>query len=456
MHKMTKTLSNVLALGLILGAPLAFAKVSEEQASQLDGDKYTCMGAERAGSESGIPEYSGKWLDSWPGMVNPTGFDPGPYADEKPLYVVTASNMAQYEDKLSEGHKALLKAYPDDFRIPVYPSHRDFRAPDWVCDAVKNNARVSEVINDGLGITGAAGGIGFPFPQNGTEAIWNILLPHRVWSEQVVDDIADVFNRKIIWAKQRFRVLSMSDNPNVRASLQDPVNAYFYNESILPPRDKGKIGVGFVPNDFSKGNLHVWQYLPGLRRVREAPEVCCDYPFPPVGLRTLDDDYGFSGSPDRYNWKLVGKRELIVPYNTFQINDPAVKYDELLGPVTINPDHMRYELHRVWVIEASLREGVRHIYKKRMLYADEDTWLVPWAENYDVRDGLWRVAFINFRYAPDAQAYHRGVSVYHDLVADAYEAGYLVNEAGADWWKLNDPNLRPQMFSPNAAANGGH
>ncbi|MGV2481292.1 UNVERIFIED_CONTAM: DUF1329 domain-containing protein, partial [Salmonella enterica subsp. enterica serovar Weltevreden] len=87
---------------------------------QLGGDKLTCMGAERAGNADGsIPEFSGKWLGAAPGGKTGNGYDPGPDAAEKPLFTITAQNMAQYADKLTEGQKALLKRYPQSFRMPV-------------------------------------------------------------------------------------------------------------------------------------------------------------------------------------------------------------------------------------------------------------------------------------------------------------------------------------------------
>ncbi|MGH8035015.1 MAG: DUF1329 domain-containing protein, partial [Lysobacterales bacterium] len=198
-----------------------------------------------------------------------------------------------------------------------------------------------------------------------------------------------------------------------------------------------------------------WQYSPGIRRVRQAPEVCCDYPVPPAGLRTVDDDYVFNGSPERYTWKLVGKQEIYVPYHNFRMNDPAIKYSDLIKPNTVNPDYVRYELHRVWVVEGNLKQGVRHIYKRRLLYADEDTWLALWADNYDARGQMWRTAFVAYFYSQETKAFHRGASIYHDLTANAYEAGYLTNERGKDWWRLNQP-MQPAQFSPEAAARGGH
>jgi len=435
-------------LFLLAASGLLHAKVPPEKAAELGGPTLTCTGAERAGSASGVAEYKGQWLDTWPGLAVKEGYTPGPYADEKPLFTITAANQATYADRLTEGQKALLKKYPNSFRMNVYPSHRDFGVPDWVCDTVKKNATTAEVIHDGLGITGTSGAIAFPFPQNGLEAIWNVVLPYRPWNEQGVTEIAIVKPGGIQTGKQLFRTLSMANDPRKRGSNQDKVSAYFYNEWLAPPREAGQISVGSQPNDFLTDKTNAWFYSPALRRSRRAPEIGFDHPVPPAGMHTVDDNYIFNGSPERYTWKLVGKREVFVPWHNFRVNDPSVKTAELLTPNTLNPEFVRYELRRVWVIEGNVKPGIRHVYKKRVLYADEDTWLAPWGDNYDMRDQLWRVAYVNFRYAPEAQSYHRGVSVYHDLTANAYEAIYLVNQAGDGWWKLNDPKMDPKDFSP--------
>ncbi len=441
---------------LLLAAVPAQAKVTPEKAAELNGPKFTCMGAEKAGNASGtIPEYSGKYVGKWPGMTKPFGFEPGPYAAEKPLFTITAQNMAQYADKLTEGQKALLKKYPQSYKMNVYPSHRDFGFQPWVCDTVKKNAVTAEVVDNGLGITGTSGAIPFPFANTGSEAIWNIINPHRAWTEQAVTDIADVYaNGSIAWGRTKFMTLNPGNDPKKRGSYTDKINAYFFTSYQLPERDKGFTGVGFQPNNFSKDSTQAWQYQPGIRRVRQAPEVCCDYPVPPAGLRTVDDDYVFNGSPERYTWKLVGKKEVYVPYHNFKLNDTSVKYKDLITPNTINPDYVRYELHRVWVVEGTLRDGYRHIYKKRVLFADEDSWLALWADNYDARGQLWRAAFVGYFYSQESSTFHRGASVYHDLSAGAYEAGYLTNERGKDWWRINQP-MNPNQFGPEAAARAG-
>lgn len=442
----------------VLGTGAAFAKASPEKIAELDTPKTTCMGAERAGSPSGVAEYTGKYFGTWPGQTKPFGYEPGPYKDEKPLFTITAQNMDKYADKLNDGQKALLKKYPNTYKMNIYPSHRDFRFADWVCETVKKNAAIAEIVHDGLGINGITGAIPFPFPSSGLEAIWNMINPHRAWTESGITDIADVYaNGSIAWGRNKFMTLNPGNDPKKRGTYQDKpnVNAYFYTGYFLPERDKGFVAVGFQPNDFEKDATSSWQYNPGLRRVRQAPEVGFDYPVPPAGLRTVDDDYGFNGSPERYTWKLIGKKEIYVPYHNFKINDPAIKYTDLLKTGTVNPDYVRYELHRVWVVEGTLKPGVRHIYSKRVLFADEDSWLTLWANNYDARGQLWRSNFVGYFYSQESKTFHRGATVYHDLTSGAYEAGYLTNERGKDFWRVNIP-LTPAMFSPEAAQRGGH
>ena len=453
---MKSTTRVAIAAWIAAFASPAFAKVPAAKAAELDGPKFTCIGAERAASASGIPAYSGKWVGTWPGQTKPFGYEPGPYKDEKPSFTITNENQAKYADKMTEGQKALMKKYPKSYRMNVYPSHRDFGFAPWACDTAKKNAVTSEVLDGGLGVSGVSGAIPFPFPASGLEAIWNAINPHRATTESVTFDIADVYaNGSIAWGRAKFMTNNPGNDPNKRGSFTDKINAYFYQSFLLPERDKGFTAVGIQPNNFVKDGTASWQYSPGIRRVRQAPEVGFDYPVPPAGLRTVDDDYGFNGSPERYTWKLVGKKEIYVPYHNFKINDPAIKYSDLIKPETINPEYVRYELHRVWVIEGNLKSGVRHIYARRTLYADEDTWGTVWADNYDGRGQLYRANFINYFYSQESKAFHRGVSVFHDLTSGSYEAGYLVNERGKDWWRINQP-MTPSMFSPEAAARGGH
>ncbi len=415
------------------------------------------MGAERAGSEDGVAAYSGRYRDSWPGMKSNQGYDPGPYADEKPLFTISAQNLEQYAAHLGEGQKALLRKYPQAFRMVIYPSHRDFRYADRVCATVKRNALNAAVREDGLTTLQALGGIPFPFPQNGLEAVYNIERGAAEWTDSVVYDIANVYaNGSTAWGRTRLKVLVPSNDPKLAAPLQSPQQsaaAYFYHEQILPQRDKGVISVGNTTLDYRDGQINAWVYNPGLRRSKQAIEVGSDYAVPPAGMHTVDDESLFSGTPQHFAWKLLGKQELYVPYDNFRINDPALKYADLVKPNTLNPDRQRYELHRVWVLQGELRPGERHVYSKRVLYIDEDSWQPLWSDTYDLRGQLWRSSYADYFWSPASQVFERGVIVYHDLSNGAYEAEYLVNES-KDWWRFNDQSYTPMMFGPGALAQG--
>ncbi len=447
--------SLVLALSMV-ATPLA-AKVSAEEAAKLDGPEMTCSGAERGGSASGIPAYTGKFVGTWPGMRKKFGYEPGPYASEKPQFSITAQNMAKYADKLTEGQKALLSKYPQNYRMDIYPSHRDFGSPAWVCEATKKNALNAVFVDDNQGIDALGGAPAFPIPKSGLEAIWASKSAYRAYTEKMTGDIANVYgNGSISWGRNKFMTMNLMNRPaKERPHTSEKINAHFYSGYLLPERDRGFVAVGFQVNNYKDGSTQAWQYIPGTRRVRQAPEVGYDYPVPPAGLHTTDEDYGFNGATDRYTWKLIGKKEMYVPYHNFRINDPSLKYSDIVKPGSINPDYVRYELHRVWVVQAELKPGVRHVYAKRTIYIDEDSWQILTADHYDGRGNLWRVPMILYFYSQESAAHHRGVQVFHDLTAGAYEATNLLNERREeDWWRINTP-MNPGQFSPEAASRAG-
>lgn len=444
------------ALLAALCAQAAWARVPAAEAEQL-GKTLTCFGAEKAGNKDGsIPEYSGKWLGTPPGVnFKGTGhINPDPYASEKPLYTVSAQNMAQYADKLSDGQKALLQKYPESYRIPVYTSHRDFRPADWRCERSKENAASAEVGDEGLSIKAVRGSAPFPIPKSGLELMWNMLVPARVLSEDALYDQAVVYpNGNIATGRSAYNILATS-NDNGATKATEGISSYFNVKTLLPERNKGEIIVGQEYYNYKTSPRGAWQYNPGTRRVRQLPSFGFDMPQGPGGFRTVDDDRLFNGSGERYDWKIVGKRELLIPYNAYRLDDPKLKYADLLKAGHLNPEHTRFELHRVWVLEATLKEGFRHQYAKRVLYIDEDSWQSVMADNYDTRGQLWRVSTVHPTYAFEAQVAHARVSVFHDLISGAYMADRMINEAERAP-RLNAGGLNPSMFTPESAREDG-
>lgn len=431
--------SKVIASALVtcaIASPLVYAKVDAAQVAKLGGDELTPMGAERKGNADGtIPAWTGSMNGVPAGLKynGPGDVYPDPYASEKPLFVIDASNVAQYAEKLSEGQKELIKKYPSTFKIPVYPSHRDGRFNALTEERTKWNASNTDLVNGLDGLDQYTGGAPFPIPKNGAEAIWNarVIHPHPTMMG-VMDDMAVYQNGNRQIRRQKYVgefPYSYKDNKVGKVDEEIGINAGLVHVTVeLPDRQKGQQTIVHEALDQVKYERKAWVYIPGSRRVRRAPTVGYDTPDGPGGLVTVDDSLGFNGALDRYDWKLVGKKEIYIPYHNYKFDDPAVKYDALLLKGHANPDYMRYELHRVWVVEATLKQGARHVYAKRRWYIDEDSWQITLVDSYDGRGALWRVGILNTLYDYALQGYVARAQVYHDLQSGAYIAMRMVNE----------------------------
>ncbi len=451
---------SLLALALAALSVGAQAKVSPAEVARL-GQDLTCVGAEKAGNKDGsIPAYTGKWLGTPAGITYTPHigqFSPDPYAAEKPLYTVSVENLAEHEAKLSDGQKALFKKYPKTFKLPVYPSHRDFRYSDAVCAVMKKNAAEAELMHGGLGLKGYSGTIPFPIPKSGMEAAWNIMTPHRAWTEITDRDTAVVAqNGSIVWSRTlNTNLVPLNDPKTLGQPVEDGVAAYALLKVLKPEREKGTVLTALEPSTYHKDKRLAWIYDAGTRRVRQLPEFGFDQPMAGVnGRMTIDSDRLFNGSPERYNWKIVGKKEILVPANAYRINN-KLKYSDLLKPGHANPEFTRFELRRVWVIEATLKPGFRHLYSKRVHYVDEDNWHVLMADYYDGRGQLWRNAMAHYYYAYDMKAWQIGVSFYHELSSGSYIA-YNLFQQMPKAPILNRGGLSAEQFSPESLRSMGN
>ncbi|MFD1561147.1 DUF1329 domain-containing protein [Paraburkholderia silviterrae] len=448
------------ASALVFGAAVAVAAsamMTPAEVKQLDGP-LTPVGAERAGNADGtIPAWTGKWF----GVPSGVSYTPGerypdPYASEKPLVVITAQNMQQYESKLTEGEKALFKKYPGTFKMLVYPSHRDFRISEGKYKAIREWAARTTMTSDYNGLHNFPPLAPFPIPKTGLELMWNLRFASDIEAEDATYDQAVVYpNGNISWGKSAYVIYAP-----VGADVFDPKNplnakSFYRQTTLLPLSDRGTIITGYEMWDQEGTDTRrTWVYNPGTRRVRQAPEFGFDQPDGAGGFRTVDDDRLFNGSGQRYDWKIVGKREVYIPYDNYKLMDPKVKYSSILTPGHENMDYMRFELHRVWVLEATLKTGFRHQYAKRVLYLDEDTWNAVAADNYDARGTLWRTNFAPTLYAYDAKDFYPPSCFYHDLISGAYLADRLSNEESMPSLVANDKSTE-SYYSPDAIRGAG-
>ncbi|PTX91213.1 DUF1329 domain-containing protein [Opitutus sp. ER46] len=412
---------------LLAVAPLATAALDEAALAKL-GKELTPLGGERAANADGsIPEWTG-------GVKAPAGYKvgdhhPDPFADDKPLYTVTPENQGNYAGKLTAGHLALLKAYPD-YKLVVYPTHRSASVPARIEEATRKIASTAHLVHDGAGVEGALIGTPFPIPQNGLEVIWNHLLRYRG------DAVARYISQAAPQRNGGFSLVTFEDEswfnyhrPDVTPETLDNVIIYFKQTVTGPARLAGSILLAHETLDQVKEPRRAWTYNAGQRRVRRAPNIAYDTPGTASdGMRTTDQFDMFNGAPDRYDWELVGKKEMIVPYNSYKLHSRDVKYADILKPLHINQDLARYELHRVWVVDAKLKPGKSHQYARRTFYVDEDSWQVLAVDQYDTRGQLWRVSeahCINYYEVP---AFWSTLEVHMDLQVGRYLAIGLDNE----------------------------
>jgi hypothetical protein len=421
-----------MAVTVALASSTATAKISEQDAAKLEKE-LTPFGAVRAANKDGS-------IPAWTGGIKsvPAGYKVGdhhidPFADDKAMYTITAKNLAEYKSLLTPGQVKLFETYPDTYKMSVYKSRRSASYPEHVYQATLENATQTELVEGGNGIINAAIGIPFPVPSNGLEAIWNHILRYR--GEKIVREggqAAPTASGDYTYMGFDDQLLIPYGVKGVKAEELQKTNILFkFKQKVTEPaRLAGTALLVHETMDQIKTPRQAWTYNTGQRRVRRAPNVAYDAPGTASdGLRTTDDFDMFNGAPNRYNWTLKGKQELLIPYNDYRLHSDDLKYNQILQPGHINPELVRYEKHRVWVVEANLKSDTRHTYKKRVFYIDEDSWQVAVTDIFDNRDELYRVGVahgINYYEVPTQWS---TLEVFHDLQSRRYIAMGLDNEA---------------------------
>lgn len=449
--KQSSTLLTATLAMLSIHAAVATAAVTADEAAQLK-NKLTPLGGERAGNKDGtIPEWDGDYKDN---RAKAGAKRTDPYPAEKPLYAITAQNLAQHASKLSEGQQAMFKKYPA-YRIDVYPTHRTAQAPQWVYDNTLANATRAKTVNNGFAVEGAYGGVPFPIPKTGQEAMWNHQLR---WQGEAYK-----------WRINTWITTADGKKVQVSDSVVDNQMPYYYKDGTLesykkepyflrlvtngPAQKAGEALLIRDPMDPVAVGRQSWQYLTGQRRVRKLPNAAYDTPsFVTSGVSNFDEIYVFSGAMDRYDWKLVGKRELLIPYNANKIFGPA-KDADVMDERYLKPDFVRWELHRVWEVEATLAAGKRHVIPKRRFYLDEDSWLPVLADGWDAKGQLWKTFWFLPIVAPDVPAILGGPFGHYNLQSGDWIANNMMNEKAE---QITVGKRQPESyFTPDAMAGEG-
>jgi hypothetical protein len=362
-------------------------------------------------------------------QYNVPGKPADPLSSMRPQYVINKSNLAQYEKLLTDGHKAMFKTYPG-YKMVVYPSYRNAFFPDEILKAtVANATRATLVGTDD--VQKAELGFPFPIPKSGAEPMWNHKLKFRGSAVKRFN------NQAIVKPDGSYKISKLVEDVKLKyANLKEPAEvrkggifAYYLQEVLSPPRVAGQI-ILVHESAGGEGNTRLaWIYSPGLGRVNRAPDVGFDNPSIGSDGEQFNDQIDvFNGSLERYDWKLLGKRELLIPYNSWMLNSPTFKYKDIIRPGHINQDLARYELHRVWVVEATLKAGQRHRFGKRRFYLDEDSWSIAAVDCYDNRGQLWKFQEAHLLSIPFIPTVSGIPETIYDLQSKRYFVTTMTNE----------------------------
>ena len=424
-----------------------------DQLERLQSD-LTPVGALRAGNADGR-------IPAWTGGINqpPDGYQPGeihldPYASETPLFRINVSTLDDHIAHLTPGQVAMLRKYGESYFMDVYPTHRSAAFPQRIYEKTSANGVSGHLTADGEGVLEVSEGFPFPFPENGRELIWNHKLKYKgLGSVRSLSLINATAGGSYQLVKINLEVLSQYHQPG--ATLQSIDNRLLYLLQTIesPSRLAGTLLLVHETVNQAQRSRDVWTYNPSQRRVIRAPNVAYDNPSVATdGLSVSDMADMFNGAMDRFDWTLEGQREIYVPYNAYQVHGSASDYDDMVLPGHLDPSLLRYELHRVWVVEAHLRDGARHINPHRTYYLDEDSYQILMVEHYDKRGELWRFSEAHPIVYYEVPTLWTSVETHHDLQSGRYVSYRQDNSDGVASFNVD---LSTKQFSPQALRRKG-
>ena len=448
-------------VALTLGALNVHAKVSEKEAQKL-GKSLTPFGSIQAGNKAKtIPEWTGGITKPPEGYKGTGQHHIDPFASDEIKFSVDKSNYKGFEKYLTPGQYALFETYPDSFKLNVYPTQRSHSMPDWVLENTKKNATTAVLTKGGVGIKDAYGGIPFPIlhgsnSEKALQSIWNHLTRWRgIFVTSRASEVAVQRGGDFALITKQQEVFFNFHNPKGSFKKMDNILFYFLTFNKAPARLAGGALLVHETMDQTKDARQAWDYNSGQRRVRRAPNLAYDSPIASSdNTRTADDTDMYNGAPDRYNWEYKGVKEFFIPYNNYKASAEGIKYSDLVLPGHLNPDYIRWELHRVHVVEANLKKGERHIYKKRVYYIDEDSWGIALVDQYDNRGELWRVSMSLLKNYYELPGVWSAGNIFHDLQSRRYSAnGLYSEEKQAPVFESKVPNKR--YFKPSSLRRRG-
>jgi len=292
---------------------------------------------------------------------------------ESPSYSVDGSNYMEHADKLTDGQMKAFESYAD-YRIDVYPASAECVLPDAVRAVSGSN---SKMINGNEGIEwNTIGGKPFPNPTEAQHYIWNHRSAphynasiHRTLVAYIVKNDGSFTIGK---GDNYIEFPGALDSP-LRGKVDPNIYALYMVKNMSPARIAGTLTMLHDPYDSAVEQRKAWQYSPATRRVRRAPDVAYDsFVDQTGGLATIDSYNMFTGAQDRFDWNLVGKKTMLIPHANYELSKVGAAEKITSSRNFIDPSLYRYEEREVAIVEATLKEGSRHIFPRQMMYVSTD------------------------------------------------------------------------------------
>jgi Protein of unknown function (DUF1329) len=443
----------------VLIATRAPAAVTAQEADHL-GKDLTAVGAEKAGNADGtIPAFEGANtpLPGWEWGKLRSQYSK--FKDEKPLFSIDASNVDKYASQLPDGQITALKTVKG-YRMDVYPSHRTCGITPVHAERTKANATEARIGPDGWSLEHArTAGVPFPIPKSGVEVMYNVRMRPADVGVIYHDGTSVISPRSgtheftwYQWILYFYYPFQRPEKPSVEADGN--VEFFVYYNFSKPPALAGQ---GFVATNWMNKDPESYYYFPGQRRVRRLPSYIFDTPL--IGYENqymIDEQIMLWSTLDRFDYKLLGKKEMYVGYNQFKTYDYSADPKVIFQESYVNPDYRRYELHRVWVVDARIKPRYRHLAQHRIYYVDEDSWGAVALTDYDKDEKVWKnvESFLIPAWEIGGTCVYSPTEMW-DLQNGRYVFDYMSIGGGKDikWIKETDPEakqawLKSDFYTP--------
>ena len=289
-----------------------------------------------------------------------------------------------------------------EYTVDVEATHNYPLPRKWKEDGEKYGSQTTLVKdeNGGWVMKGWVAGPPFPHPSGpnrGIEDVYNVWCSFRPFLLYIdtTGFLIDRFGNKTSSnAKAAFYQLSHLSEPNMPTDLPYGKGYFYIGRFLLmsPEQSKYTTSLQMQPDDPTKvPELYV--FLPSLRRsLRLSSAARCA---PIAGTDAVNDDNVWN--PPNYNVTLLGTKKLLM-----NLMDPAKAYSPKAYVGIGDPEagsfpgwpkagYGHWELRRFDVIDlAWLPKLGSYCFSHRMFYVDPDTWLIPFAENWDNSQKLWK------------------------------------------------------------------